>query len=118
MAFSNLVGEILMRRSIAMLSCLLLLLASCRSATPIDIRKDNDLSLDCNGLYQEILAAEKAEQEAREIQGDGMRNVMAFAMWGVPGSIIQNNRNSAAIDAARDRKANLQRLADKKNCPF
>jgi hypothetical protein len=108
-----------MRRSIVLLSCLLLLpLAGCRTATPIDIRKADDLSLDCNGLYQEILAAEKAEQEAREIQGSGMRNAAGLGVLGIPIGLSQYNTNNTAIEAARDRKANLQRLADKKNCPF
>jgi hypothetical protein len=32
--------------------------------------------------------------------------------------MTQQNRNNTAIDSARDRKANLQQIAAKKDCQF
>jgi len=92
-----------------------LLAAGCATPTVIETRKVGDDGLTCAQIKAEFDAAEQAEKEARGERKVTGTNVAA-ALFFLPGLVATYLNTDEAIDAAKERKANLLKLAEQKRC--
>lgn len=92
-----------------------LFVSACASPEVVDTRKAGDSQLSCSQIRHEIAEADKYEERAREEKGVTGTNVAATLFFWPALLVTQSNANDA-IDAAKDRKAALIRLADQKRC--
>jgi outer membrane biogenesis lipoprotein LolB len=99
--------------SIAILAAILL--AGCATPTVVDTKKVGDANLTCNQLKQEIADAEKFEKEARKERTVTGKNVAAAVLFW-PALIGTYSNTEEAINAAKERKENILKLAESKNC--
>ncbi len=94
---------------------LIILLTGCATPTVVDTRKVGDVNLSCNQITQEITEAERFEKEARkERTVTGTNVAAAILFW--PALIGTYSNTEQAINAARERKENMFKLATSKNC--
>ena len=90
-------------------------LAGCATPTVVETRKAGDSSLSCEQIKTEISEAERFEREARkERTVTGTNVAAAILFW--PALLGTYSNTEQAINAARERKENLNKLADKINC--
>ena len=90
-------------------------LAGCATPTVVETRKAGDSSLSCEQIKTEITEAERFEREARkERTVTGTNIAAAILFW--PALLGTYSNTEQAINAARERKENLNRLAEKTNC--
>ncbi len=99
--------------SIATLAAILL--AGCATPTVVDTKKVGDVNLTCDQLKQEIADAEKFEKEARKERTVTGKNVAAAVLFW-PALIGTYSNTEEAINAAKERKENILKLAESKNC--
>jgi outer membrane biogenesis lipoprotein LolB len=99
--------------SIATLAAILL--AGCATPTVVDTKKVGDANLTCDQLKQEIADAEKFEKEARKERTVTGKNVAAAILFW-PALIGTYSNTEEAINAAKERKENILKLAESKNC--
>jgi hypothetical protein len=92
-----------------------MLLSACATPTVVDTRKAGDQTLSCEQLHQEILDAERYEKEARkERTVTGTNVAAAILFW--PALIGTYSNTEEAINAAKERKENLLKIATSKGC--
>ena len=91
------------------------LLSACANPEAIDERKVGDDKLSCSQIKDEIYEAERFKDKASKAKGVTGTNVAA-AVFFWPAMIVTYGNANDAIDAAKDRKDYLVRLADKKGC--
>jgi len=91
------------------------LLNACAMPTVVETRKAGDSNLTCNQIQRELDDAERFEREARkERTVTGTNVAAALLFW--PGLIGTYANTEDAINAAKERKVNLLKLATAKNC--
>lgn len=102
-----------MKKIIALL--LVTALAGCATPTVVETRKTSDSSLSCEQIKTEISEAERFEREARkERTVTGTNVAAAILFW--PALLGTYSNTEQAINAARERKENLFKLAQNINC--
>jgi len=90
-------------------------LAGCATPTVVETRKTGDSSLSCEQIKVEITEAERFEREARkERTVTGTNVAAAILFW--PALLGTYSNTEQAINAARERKENLTKLAQNINC--
>ena len=90
-------------------------LAGCATPTVVETRKAGDSSLSCEQIKTEITEAERFEREARkERTVTGTNIAAAILFW--PALLGTYSNTEQAINAARERKENLFKLAQNINC--
>jgi hypothetical protein len=90
-------------------------LAGCASPTVVETRKAGDSSLSCEQIKTEISEAERFEREARKERTVTGKNVAAAILFW-PALLGTYSNTEQAINAARERKENLIKMAEKTNC--
>lgn len=94
---------------------LAIVLTGCASPTVVDTRKAGDSQLTCEQIKLEIAEAERFEKEARkERTATGTNVAAAIFFW--PALLGTYSNTEQAINAAKERKDNLFKLADSKAC--
>jgi hypothetical protein len=90
-------------------------LAGCATPTVVETRKTGDSSLSCEQIKTEVSEAERFEREARkERTVTGTNVAAAILFW--PALLGTYSNTEQAINAARERKENMNKLADKNGC--
>ena len=90
-------------------------LAGCATPTVVETRKAGDSSLTCEQIKTEISEAERFEREARkERTVTGTNIAAAILFW--PALLGTYSNTEQAINAARERKENMNKLAEKNGC--
>ena len=90
-------------------------LAGCATPTVVETRKTGDSSLSCEQIKTEVSEAERFEREARkERTVTGTNVAAAILFW--PALLGTYSNTEQAINAARERKENLFKLAQNINC--
>jgi hypothetical protein len=93
----------------------LIVLAGCATPTVVDTRKTGDSLLTCDQIKLEIAEAERFDREARkERTVTGTNVVAAVFFW--PALLGTYSNTEQAINAAKERKENMFKLADSKGC--
>lgn len=91
------------------------LLAGCATPTVVDTSKTGDSNLTCDQIKQEIAEAEDFEKKARkERTVTGTNVVAAVLFW--PALLGTYSNTEEAINAAKERRENMFKLASSKNC--
>lgn len=90
-------------------------LSGCATPEVVDARQVGDAGLSCSQIQAELAEAQRFEEEARKEKGVTGTNVAA-AVFFWPAMLVTHSNASEAIDAAKERKANLLLLAEKKGC--
>ena len=91
------------------------LLTGCATPTVVDTRKTGDSNLTCAQISQEITEAERFEKEARkERTATGTNVAAAIFFW--PALLVTYSNTEEAINAAKERRENMFKLAASKNC--
>jgi len=94
---------------------LVVMLGACATPHVVETRKVGDANLTCVQISKEILEAERFEKEARkERTVTGTNVAAAILFW--PALIGTYSNTEEAINAAKERKENLLKLADSKGC--
>ncbi len=93
------------------------LLVGCATPTVVDIRKTGDSNLTCDQIKQEIAEAERYEKEARKDRTVTGQNVAAALLF-FPALIGTYANTEEAINAAKDRREAMFKLAQSKKCNF
>lgn len=91
------------------------LLAGCATPTVIETRKLGDQQLSCEQIKRELAEAERFEREARKERTVTGKNVAAAVLFW-PALLGTYSNTEQAINAARERRDNLIKLAESKNC--
>lgn len=102
-----------MKKIIALL--LVTALAGCATPTVVETRKAGDASLTCEQIKTEITEAERFEREARKERTVTGKNIAAAVLFW-PALLGTYSNTEEAINAARERKGNLTKLAEKIDC--
>lgn len=95
--------------------CIPLILCACASPTIIETRKADDAKLTCAEIEKEILDAENFEKAARQertVTGANIARTLLF--W--PALVGTYTNTEEAINAAKERKANLLKQSEKMSC--
>lgn len=91
------------------------LLAGCATPTVIETRKLGDQQLNCEQIKREIAEAERFEKEARKDRTVNGQNIAAAVLFW-PALLGTYSNTEQAINAAKERRDNLFKLAESKNC--
>lgn len=91
------------------------LLGACATPTVVESRKNGDAALACEQIRYELAEADRFEREARDERKVTGTNVAA-AVFFWPALIATYANSDQAINAARERKSHLYRLADGRGC--
>lgn len=92
-----------------------ILLAGCATPTVVDTTKVGDSGLSCEQLKLEIADADRFEKEARKERTVTGKNVAAAVLFW-PALIGTYSNTEEAINAAKERKANMLKIAQSKKC--
>jgi len=92
-----------------------ILLVGCATPTVVDTRKAGDAQLTCDQIRQEVAEAERFDKEARKERTVTGTNVAA-AIFFWPALLGTYSNTEQAINAAKERKENMFKLADSKGC--
>lgn len=92
-----------------------IMLGACATPHVVETRKVGDANLTCNQISSELLEAEKFEKAARKDRTVTGTNVAAAILFW-PALIGTYSNTEEAINAAKERKENLLKLADSKGC--
>ncbi|WML92515.1 hypothetical protein RCF98_17560 (plasmid) [Thiothrix lacustris] len=102
-------------KSLSIVALAAILLAGCATPTVVDTTKIGDSGLSCEQLKQEIADADKFEKEARKERTITGKNVAAAILFW-PALIGTYSNTEDAMNAAKERKANILKIAQSKNC--
>lgn len=92
-----------------------LLLQGCATPHVVQTKKVSDVNLSCPQILSEIEEADEFEAEARAERGVTGKNVaVGLLFW--PALIGTYSNTEEAINAAKERRANLTTLYEQKNC--
>jgi hypothetical protein len=87
----------------------------CASPTVVSVRQLGDSDLTCDQLKRAYSEANQFEENARkERTVTGTNVAAALIFW--PALIATYANTEEAINAAKDRRINLVKIADEKNC--
>ena len=103
-----------MRKTI-LIAALCAPLAACATPTVVDVQQPGDRALSCDALSEQMQAAYRFEEDARDERGVTGENVAAAVLFW-PGLLATYMNTDDAIDAARDRREHLMRIYDDKGC--
>lgn len=92
-----------------------ILLTGCATPTVVETRKSGDLQLTCDQIKLEIAEAERFDKEARKERTVTGTNVAA-AIFFWPALLGTYSNTEQAINAAKERRDNMFKLADSKGC--
>ena len=101
--------------SIASATLSLLLLTACANPPVVQKRQPNDDTLSCQQLKDAYADAQDFEAKARKERGATGTNVAA-AIFFWPAMLGTYKNTEDAIQAARDRQAHLEKIAESKQC--
>ena len=91
------------------------LLSACANPEEVDVRKIGDKKMSCKEISEEYYEADRFEGEAKSERGVTGKNVAAgLLFW--PALLVTYSNVGDAVEAAKERKRYLTRLADDKNC--
>jgi ABC-type oligopeptide transport system substrate-binding subunit len=94
-----------------------LVLAGCASPTVVAVKKTGDSSLNCEQLKIAIDEANEFELNARkERKVTGTNVAAALLFW--PALLATYSNTEEAINAAKERKVFLTKIADEKMCKY
>ncbi len=93
----------------------LTVLSGCATPTVVDTRKAGDSQLTCDQIKLEIAEAERFDKEARKERTVTGTNVAA-AIFFWPALLGTYSNTEQAINAAKERKENMYKLAESKSC--
>lgn len=102
-------------KSIFIAASIVTLLSGCATPTVVETRKVGDANLTCDQIKSEIAEAERFEKEARKERTVTGKNVAAAVLFW-PALLGTYSNTEEAINAAKERKENLFKLASSKNC--
>lgn len=91
------------------------IVAGCATPTVVETRKLGDEKLSCSEIANEIAEADRFEKEARKERTVTGKNVAAAVLFW-PALLGTYANTEEAINAAKERRANLLELAKKKGC--
>ncbi len=91
------------------------LAAGCATPTVVDTRQVGDERLSCRQIKSEIEEAERFEEKAQKERSVTGKNVAAVVFFW-PALLATYSNTEEAIQAARDRREHLKKIADKKRC--
>jgi hypothetical protein len=92
-----------------------LVAAGCASPHVVDIKQTGDKSMSCQDIENAVDEADRFERNARgdrKVTGTNVAAVLFF--W--PGLLATYANTGDAIEAAKERKAYLAKLAEQKGC--
>lgn len=105
-----------MNKSIILVSAVSLLVVGCATPTVVETVKAGDASLTCEQIKVEIAEANTFEKQARgERKVTGTNVAAAVLFW--PALIATYSNTEDAIEAARERRERMTKLANAKRCP-
>ena len=106
--------ELLMKKIIpAILAATIV--SACANPEEVDTRKIGDKKMSCKQISDEFYEADRFEREAKSERGVTGKNVAAgLLFW--PALLVTYSNVGDAVEAAKERKRYLTRLADDKNC--
>jgi outer membrane biogenesis lipoprotein LolB len=91
------------------------LLGACATPAVVETRKTGDAALSCEQIRYELAEADRFERDARaERKVTGTNVAAAVFFW--PALLATYSNSDQAINAARERKAHLFKLADSRGC--
>jgi hypothetical protein len=96
-------------------ACCAALVTACATPAVVTVQQPGDRSLSCSELVEQIRAAERFEEDARDERGVTGENVAAAVLFW-PGLLATYANTEDAIDAARDRREHLMDIYDDKQC--
>ncbi len=99
---------------IATLACALFA-QGCATPTVVETKQRSDAALGCIDIQAQIAEAEDYEKAARKERTVTGTNVAAAILF-LPGLLGTYANTEEAINAAKERKAHLEKLAKVKNC--
>lgn len=91
------------------------LLTGCATPKIVDVRKTGDAQLTCDQIKLEIAEAEDFEKKARKERTVTGTNVAAAVLFW-PALVGTYANTEEAINAAKERRENMFKLASSKNC--
>jgi hypothetical protein len=107
--------RIVMKIKLASAAIVVLALQGCATPHVVETKKVSDNQLTCDEIVAQIEEADRFEAEARgERKVTGKNVAAALLFW--PALIGTYANTEEAIDAARERKLNLNALYEKKKC--
>lgn len=93
----------------------LLAIAGCATPAVVDVRQAGDKRMSCDDIEDAVAEADRFERDARgDRKATGTNVAAALFFW--PGLVATYANTGDAIDAAKDRKEYLAKLADDKGC--
>ena len=104
-----------MKKTALVIGMFALLLQGCATPHVVQTKKVSDVNLSCPQIFSEIEEADRFEKEARADRGVTGKNVaVALLFW--PALIGTYSNTDEAINAAKERRANLTNLYEQKKC--
>lgn len=91
------------------------LVTGCATPQVVDVKKTGDTSLTCAQIQEQIAEAGDFEKKARDTRKVNNTNVAA-AVFFLPGLAATYINSEEAINAAKERRAYLDKLAEQKKC--
>lgn len=104
-----------MRKSLLAIGLFALLAQGCATPHVVQTNKVSDANLTCPQILNEIEEAERFEKEARAERKVTGKNVAAAVLFW-PALIGTYSNTEEAIDAAKERRENMSKLYNQKNC--
>lgn len=92
-----------------------ILLVGCATPTVMQTRKVGDAQMTCDQIKQEVAEAERFDKEARKDRTVTGTNVAAAILFW-PALLGTYANTEEAINAAKERRENMLKLADSKGC--
>ena len=106
--------ELLMKKIMSAILAVTIL-SACANPEEVDTRKIGDKKMSCKQISDEFYEADRFEREAKSERGVTGKNVAAgLLFW--PALLVTYSNVGDAVEAAKERKRYLTRLADDKNC--
>ena len=90
-------------------------LVACATPQVVTVRKSGDNDLTCERLRDEHDEAQDFEQKARKERGVTGTNVAAAILFW-PALLGTYSNTEEAVNAAKDRQKNIEKIAAKKGC--
>jgi len=104
-----------MKKAILVIGVFALLAQGCATPHVVQTKKVSDVNLSCTQILSEIEEAEQFEKDARAERKITGKNVAAAVLFW-PALIGTYSNTEEAIDAAKERRANLTNLYEQKKC--
>ncbi len=104
-----------MKKALIIVGVAALLMQGCATPQVVQTKKVSDVNLSCQQILSEIEEADNFEKLARDERKITGKNVAAAVLFW-PALIGTYSNTEEAIDAAKERRANLTNLYGQKKC--